>query len=91
MKLRPNRLSIHKMWKLYRLLKKDTTQEYLLDEVIEMMQSIDSKNIKDAIGMMYVDMSLNPLEVALMFTEGLKYNHFFDFQSFVRTLNGNPQ
>lgn len=87
--MKTKRLSLSEMWQLYRLLGDGFGKEYLWDEIIEMMYLVPPKNIKMAMGLMYDNVSINPLEIGLMFVKGLQHNKFFEFRMFVEALNGS--
>lgn len=79
------------MWELYNLLGRGQGKRYVLDEIIEMMSNIDPIHIKRSMFLLYRTLPSNPLEYGIMFTRGLNYNKFFEFQAFVETLNGRSK
>ena len=77
------------MWELYNLIGKGSGKKYILEEVVEILKVVPPANIKKSLQLLYDTVSIsNPLEVSLLFTKGLKKNHFFEFQLFVENLNG---
>jgi hypothetical protein len=90
-RLSTKRLSLKEMWQLYKLLGRGSGRVYLFDEIVDMMETIHPENIKEALRIMYTEASLNPLEVGLMFAKGLKYNDYFEFQGFIKAINGSPK
>ena len=77
------------MWELYNLIGKGSGKKYILEEVVEILKVVPPANIKKSLQLLYDTVSIsNPLEVSLLFTKGLKNNHFFEFQLFVENLNG---
>lgn len=86
----PKKLNLYEIWELYGLLGKSTGKEYLIDEVINLMQSAKPGNIKRSIYLMYGLVTIkNPLEYSLLLIQGLKKNNFFDFQEVMEKLSGN--
>lgn len=90
-KFRPKKLSLQEMWELYGLLGDGNNKTYLFDEIVSMMETIHPENIKESMRLMYTRVSLNPLEVGLMFVKGLKCNKFFEFQEFIKAINGSSK
>ena len=92
-KLKPKRLSLVEMLELYNLLKDGVGENnnYLVDEVFEMLEKITNQKFILSLQLLYKDFSSinkTPVEVALMFVKGLKTNNFFQFVDFVKALNG---
>lgn len=61
-----------------------------MDEVISIMEKIDTVSFKKSLRIMYGDdfnKELTPIEYAAMFIIGLKKNKFFDFYALTETLN----
>lgn len=83
----PKKLTLQEMWKVYKLLNGGFNKKYVLDEVVEMLQSIPPENIRIVMRMFYAKFPTNPIEFGIKFTEGLKYNHFFEFQSVMENMN----
>lgn len=93
----PKKLSIDKMWMLYRTLKDGLVgkqEELLMDEVGRIMSSIDTESFKSSLRQMYGD-NLNYLEqtpgdLALMFIRGIKNSGLLEFTDFIKAMsNGN--
>ena len=93
-KIVPKKLSIKETWTLYNLLKsglKDTVQEYLVDEILSVMEGIDTESFKQSLRIIYGDAvdygSKSPIDLALMFTQGLKKNNILNFPIFIKALS----
>lgn len=75
------------MWQVYRLLKSGLPkkeEEYLLHEIIRIMDGISTENFKEVLRLMSKkDVPNNPLDAALLFARGLKLNEFFYFTRLV--------
>lgn len=88
----PKRLSISEMWQLYKQLKSGikTPQVYLLDEVLEIMEGIDTESFKTSLRILYGNrvnyLEKSPVDLALMLVQGLKANQAFEFFDFIRTV-----
>jgi hypothetical protein len=72
------------MWRLHQTLKTGIgkAQEYLIDEILEMMDGISTEDFLSAILLLYPKIDLqkhNPVELATLFVAGLKRNEFFAF------------
>lgn len=85
----PRKLSIREMWELYNLLRKGigtSHQEYLVDEVYEMLDKLSKYEFIQSLKLMYDTVSLdtNPIQLAAMFIAGLKKNEFFFFDDIVK-------
>ncbi len=81
------------MWELYLTLKQglDTNEPLLIDEVIHLMEKIDTASFKKALRIMYGDdfrKDLSSLEYGLMFIRGIKKSRIFEFQVLMENLNG---
>lgn len=83
------------MWDLYLTLKSglDTEKELLIDEVIYLMERIDTLSFKKSLGIMYEDFDkeLSPIEFALMFTNGIKSTGILDFAYMIRGFSGSSK
>lgn len=83
------------MWKLYEILKPsiNNSQEFLVDEVLNMMDKISKQDFVLSIQMMYgdtVSLDQNPVQLVTMFVSGLKRNEIFFFDSIIKGLvNGS--
>lgn len=92
MKNKPNKLNLYEMWELYNLIGEGFNNEYLIDESVETLKSLDPQKIKKVLQIIYKDFTINnPLDIGILFIKGLKMNYFFDFQYLIRNLNGNPR
>lgn len=83
------------MWDLYRTLRhglKGKSQEYLLDEILQMMENISVEEFKSALRKMYggIDSTSTPVELSLLLTRGIKKNNLFAFSDFVKVISGSP-
>lgn len=76
------------MWELYNLLKNGTGknhQEYLVDEVYDILDGISKQEFIQSLQLMYDTVSVqNPVQLATMFIVGLKKNSFFVFDEFIK-------
>ncbi len=94
----PKKLSIRDMWRLHRALKDGLVGNrfhgYMLEEVIGLMEKIDIESFKNSLKLMWGDDvdygSKTPVDLALMFTDGLKRNNAFEFFEFVGALTVVP-
>ena len=91
--LRPKRLNFREMWQLHKIVK-DTLpkqeEEYLIMEVIKMMENMNNVIFKDVLYLMYGDITYTnktPSDLALMFIKGIKKNNLFPFESFLKSIN----
>lgn len=90
-------LNLYEMWDLYRTLKKGKgiTQEYLIDELFEMLDHISQEDFLQSLLWLYPKIDLakhNPVEMATLFVSGLKHNGFFAFADMAQGLeNGNSK
>jgi len=94
--LKPKRLTLPEMWRLYNTLKKGTESKeaYLVDEVLEMLDKISKEDFLQALLYLYPKIEfvkINPVEMATMFIAGLKKNEFFEFIDVIEGINGNPR
>ena len=92
MSLSPKKLSIRDTWTLYLTLKAglDKEETLLIDEVIRIMERIDTASFKDSLGIMFGEdfpKDQSPIEFALMFTNGIKSTGILDFAHMIRGLN----
>jgi hypothetical protein len=93
-KSKPKKLSLPEMWKLYSLLKpvlREKKEELAIDEVIFMMENIDTVSFKSSLKLMYGEkisyLEKTPLEIGQMFSEGIYENKLFEFQDLIRKLS----
>ena len=94
--MKPKRLTLPEMWRLYNTLKKGTESKeaYLVDEVLEMLDKISKEDFLQALLYLYPKIEfvkINPVEMATMFIAGLKKNEFFEFIDVIEGINGNPR
>ena len=83
----PKKLSIREVCRVYYLLGQSKQKKFLIDEVVEIFNTVPPRNIQRVLGILYPKKSFtNPMDVGLSFTNGLKVNRFFDFQSFIGIL-----
>jgi hypothetical protein len=78
------------MWELHKILQNSikSNQEFLIDTILDMLNNMSEKEFIRSIKLMYGDTKIdNGLVAADMFVSGLKYNNFFRFEDFIRTLN----
>ena len=82
------------MWELYILLQevlRKEKEELMIDEVVFMMESMSTQAFKSSLRLMYgeeIDYGKKtPLELGLMFSDGISKNELFKFQDFVGTLS----
>lgn len=95
MSISPKKLSIDKMWDLYKLLdsgipKQD--EKFLLHETIKIMEGISTYNFKQALKIFYGEnfaKDKNPGEFAKMFVHGIKDTGFIAFAHLTRNLRGD--
>lgn len=93
--MNPEKLSLPFMWELYKTLKNGigNQQEYLVDEIFEILDHISQEQFLYALTLMYPKMLINeqnPVKMATLFLRGLKHNHFFMFVDLVKGLgHGN--
>lgn len=81
------------MWILYRELKPalvEKSSELFIDEIIRIMNSIDTDAFKQSLKIMYGDkinyLEKSPLEIGIMFSEGIKQSNIFMFSEFIGKL-----
>jgi hypothetical protein len=84
------------MWELYKLLQpvlRKIKEELMIDEVIYMMENIDTVSFKSSLKLLYGDKidygSKTPLEIGFMFSEGIHKNNLFDFENFIGSLSND--
>lgn len=95
--MKPKKLSLREMWKLYKVLKDGVgnQQEYLIDEVLTLMDGISQEDFLLSILLLYPKINLqrlNAVEFATLFVVGLKRNNFFEFVDLAQGLvNGRSE
>jgi hypothetical protein len=92
--MKPKHLSIKEMWDLYLTLKPglESEEDFLVDEVMSIMEKIDTASFKTSLGIMFgrdFPKEQSPIEFALMFTNGIKETGILDFAHMIRGLNGS--
>ncbi len=92
-KFNPKKLSIKSLWRLYKELKPalvGNSSELFIDEIIRIMSSIDTDSFKQALKIMYGDkinyLEKTPLELGIMFSDGIRLNNILVFSEFIRKL-----
>lgn len=79
------------MWQLYKLLEKGikgTQKEYLIDELSDLLSSIDQENYLCSLSLLYNNKieykKLHPIDSIILLVDGLNLNKFFEFSNFVQ-------
>ncbi len=95
-KFNPKKLSIKEIYRLYRELKNGLvgrkTNDTLLDEIVSILERVDKDAFKQSIKIMYGDVkNKSSVESAIMFSRGLKETNFFEFCTFVESINAKPR
>lgn len=89
----PKKLSIKEIWEVYRFLKNGinpNSEKYLLHETIRILDGISTENFKQALSVMKISETENPLDVVLDFTKSIKTNNFFSFVQLISEMtHGN--
>lgn len=96
--MKPKKLNIQEIHRLYLLLK-DTLPEqeelYLIDEIEGMVGRMHSgRTLVKAVDIMYPRKELdvhNPLEMLLLFIQGLKENEFFYYAKFINGITSGKR
>lgn len=86
--MKPKKLTLREIHSLYLLLKSSLPakeESYLLDEIEKMIEGMESGEVLiEAVGILYPKKKTNnPLELLLLFTQGLKQNEFFAYVEFI--------
>jgi hypothetical protein len=68
------------MWELYKLLGSSMNQQYIIDEIIKILETVHPQNIKRSMELLYGKMPTIPLELGTKLVLGLNHNKFFEFQ-----------
>lgn len=67
-----------------------TKNGYLIDDIIEMMDYLDEFSFKESLRIMYADtinwLKKTPIDVALLFTKGIKSAKIFDLHDFIKAV-----
>jgi hypothetical protein len=88
------KLTLREIHKLYLLLKDclpEKEEEFLIHEVVVILEKITPEQFQNALLIMYngkFDFKRNPSELALMFTRGLKETNLFSYIHFIKSMNG---
>lgn len=91
MTLSPKRLNFSEMWKLYRTIKKglpEKSEEFLVYEVIKIMEGLDTQSFKQSLSVMYGKNFHNnktPADFALLFIKGIKETGILSFSFFIKS------
>jgi len=95
--MKPKKLNLDKIWKLYLLLKPSIDnrkqESMLLDEVDKIIELASPKVLLECIHLMYdnkVEFS-DMQEFTVLFLRAIDENNFFDFVEFIRGLDGTPR
>lgn len=91
-KLNPKKLNIEEMWKMYQALEpavNDKITGTLLDESRHIMDNIPPHEFIRSLYIMYQNRykDKNPIEVSMMFMNGLLETKFFVFTEIIRKLS----
>ena len=85
-----NLREIHKLYILLRSCLPQKEEPYLIDEIEKMVGMMESgETLIKAVELMYPKKKFdanNPLEVLLLFIQGLKQNEFFDYVNFINEI-----
>jgi hypothetical protein len=66
-------------------------EEYLVDQVIYIMEHISIKNFNKVLKIFYPKLKVkNPMKIAQLFIKGFSENKFFEYVFFVEGLSGKP-
>jgi hypothetical protein len=94
LRLFKRKLTLREIHQLYLLLKPclpETDKEYLIYEVIDIMEKITPAQFTEAMTILYgnkFNFKVNPGKLALMFTRGLKDTNLFSYIHFIKSMNG---
>lgn len=87
--MKPKKLNLQEIHRLYLLLRSCLPHKeelFLLDEVDKMVGMMENEEtLIQAVELMYPKkkVSNNPIELLLLFTQGLKQNEFFEYATFI--------
>ena len=84
------------MWELHKKLERGIAgrepKTYMMDEVLGILEGIDTESFKASLRILYGNkpnyLEKSPLDLVLMFIAGLKKNSAFDFFEFIRITRG---
>lgn len=81
---------IHKLYLLLRSCLPEKEEAYLIDEIEKMVDRMESgETLIQAVEILYPKKKFNrenPLEILLLFIQGLKQNDFFDYVLFINKI-----
>lgn len=78
------------MWNLYKILKRDGQEDYLIQEAIKILDTISTESFQKSLNIMYPNKSpKTSVLAALWFIEGIKNCGFFSFVGFIKGINGS--
>jgi hypothetical protein len=88
-KKRTNLREIHKLYFLLKDALPEKEEEYLVNEVIKIMEKIDPVNFKKVMYVLRGDRFdfKNPGKIAFMFVEGIKKVSFFSYVAFMKSIS----
>lgn len=96
--MKPKKLNLHQIHRLYLLLRSclpHKEEAYLIDEVEKMVGMMeDGDTLFRAVELMYPKIELdtrNPLEILLLFVQGLKQNEFFEYADFINGMKSGKR
>ena len=88
--MKPKKLTLREIHKLYLLLRHslpEKEESYLIDEIERMVSMMEGGEVLvRSVQILYPRAKINknnPLELLLLFIQGLKQNEFFDYVSFI--------
>lgn len=91
--MKPKKLSLNEVWSLYKVLKKDKKyeqKEYLIDEIISIMEMLSQEEFLYSLEILYPKIifeKYHPVELATLLVDGLDKNNFFAFEDLMKGLN----
>lgn len=85
------KLNLREIHKLYILLKDslpEKQEEYLMNEILYIMENISVEKFRDSINILYPKLKTkNSLQIAQLFITGLSKNSFFEYVFFAKGLD----
>lgn len=87
--MKPKKLNLREIHSLYRLLEHSLPREeenYLIDEIDEMLSRIESSALMDSFDILYKGnwRKKNDIELLILFIRGLRENDFFNYVTFIQ-------
>ena len=86
------KLNLREIHQLYLLLKPclpEKEEEFMIDEVDEILERVTPEILTDVLRVLKVNMkNKQGIEVLTLLIKGLKHNSFFEYAHFVRGMNG---